>query len=353
MGLKPLSTNAIADFCENMAFLVCVGLPLATAASSLQQLANTTKDKSTKGLSMAASLVLPALQNGESLGTALLLHRDRFGTIGGQVEAAEQAGKLVEALRRIAKEQRSRASLLKRVRSALVQPVVMLILILIISLYLFVAVLPDMMTSLSVMGTVELPTITLVMMGISDFLVRHWAVLLVATVLACLGLRYLMAHPLKRSMHQLYAKLPIVGNVICCHSLLSFYETLSYMIFANQPLDKALLTAAQDVPNLYIQSQTMEAAEFYRGSRAEFQEVLSHIHVIPLLEQITLTTGYQADEFVSVLDSLVVNKRNQFNATLDGAIQWIVPITTIFIAFLAGMVAIAVYTPILNMGTVI
>lgn len=355
MSLKhgKLPAFAIADLFENLAFLLSVGHPMVTAVEMLSRSKGQKGDRSAEGISKAATLLLPVLKNGESLGVALGEQRERFGSVAGQIDAAEKAGKLTDALNRVARQQRSAADMRKKVRSALMMPIAMLVMIFGVCLYLFIDVLPTMISNIASVGNIELPLLTKIMMAGSDFVVGHWLVLLVGTVGASALIVFLARGPLKRVAHKVYIGTPVLGKVIRCQGLLSFYETLSYMMFAMQPLDKSLAIAAQDISNLHVQKQAERAARYYGGSTVDLGEALAQLTVMPEIERLTLTAGYQANEFIHVLDMLAKNKSKELDTTLNAAIEWLTPVTTIIIAVIAGVVALAVYTPILGMGNMI
>lgn len=355
MSLKrgKLPSSAIADLFENLSFLIDVGHPLETAVELLADSKGGRGDRSADGISAAATLLLPALRDGGSLGEALASQEERFGSIAGQVEAADEAGKLGEALVRIAEQQRNSAGLRKRVQGALMMPCVLVLMILIVSLFLFVKVLPEMIDNLNFTGDMELPYITQLMMAGSTFVITWWPFLVMGGLLSVGLLVFMINGPLKQVAHRLYTRIPVVGMVVKCHALLAFYNTLSYMIFANQALDKSLGVAALDISNLYIRRMAEAAAGYYSGYSVELGEALSRIEIIPEIERITLTAGYRANEFVPVLDTLAKNKRKELDTTLNAAIEWLTPVTTIITAVMAGLIGLAVYTPILNMGSYI
>ena len=343
-----LPDGAVADYFENMSFLISVGYSSYNATVLLQGDGTKKRDKSATGIAKAAKLLLPDLQDGLSLSSALS-KKQQFGNISSQVAAAERAGKSSESLNHIAKTLRSDSNVKKQIRDALGIPIATLVLIVVSTIFLFTAIIPPIFDNMAEIGVLDLPQITVVIMSAVDFLNDCWLVIVILSLLTIACMALLMRGPLKLYAHRFYSKSPVIGQIVVANNLASFYNSLNYMLFSNCALDEAIDVAASGLGNLFIKPQLEIACNAYRATGSDIYKTLSYVDAFSELELQTLDVGYQANQFCNVLEQLERRRRIDLDRLLKRAIASIEPTMAIFMGIIFGVIAIAVYTPLMNM----
>lgn len=343
----------IADLFENFSFLLDVGHPLYLAAKILADADCSKKDKSARGIAKAANILIDDLHDGYSLSQALENNKKYFGNMHGQIEAAEQAGKLSEALNRIAEQLRHSVKIKQKLQEAMLSPILTTIITLAITWYIFTAVIPDIFSQMESVGVLDMPTYTVIMLDIVEFLKQYQVVMLIAIITTIAIMLYLAKGPMKLMAHKLYSQMPIVSSITNDYNISNFYDSLSYMLFAGSSMDKSLEVAASGINNLYIKKQFDQAVNIYRSEGVDVYQALTVVNCMTVLELQTLSIGISANRFVEVLENLNSRRKAQLDKSLKLAIDLIGPITTIFLGIIFGFISIAVYTPLMNMSAMV
>ena len=177
MALKPLKKPRLADFCRQLGTLIKAGVTLIKAIEIIandesisdyeRQLYLRLRDRIVQGV--ALSVVMEEL---EPAFPPLLIYMMR---------AAETSGTLDVTCLRLAEQYTSEAQLEQTAKNSLTYPKILCVLIVVVVAILFGYVLPQFEEMFSQLE--ELPITTQILMGISDFVVTRWYVLLIVVVL--------------------------------------------------------------------------------------------------------------------------------------------------------------------------
>jgi len=94
------------------------------------------------------------------------------------IAAGEMSGTLDESLRRVATQQEKDAAMMSKIRGALTYPVIVLVVIGLVMTFMMVQVVPQVKQLYKDMHQ-ELPFATQILIGISDFMINFWWLVLV------------------------------------------------------------------------------------------------------------------------------------------------------------------------------
>lgn len=353
MAKKKIKREVLADLLNNIAFLVGVGFtPLRATQSLCTKEGNKKKDSSADELEKAAKKLIPYLYSGGSLEDAFSVNDSYFMNISTRVGAGERSGKLPEALRRIADQVQRGSEIAGKIKSALIYPAAILILTIGIAWYLFAKLLPQIFNEMKEVVAVDMPAITMTLLDMVDFFNKYgWLVLIILVSLIVLII-YLAKGPLKMQAHKLYTKIPIIGKIIKDTNAVNYYDSLNFMLFAGVALNKAMDTAAMSANNLYLRAQFQRAAYLYTTLGCSLDEALFDVDVLSQLELETISAGYISNQLFDVLKDLSHRREVARVQTLDRAIALIEPVTMAFAGVMVGVLAVAVYMPLMNFGAI-
>ena len=151
------------NFTRQFATLVGAGLPIA---QSLRTVSEQTPNKSMKAV---IEEILADVEAGRSLSTAFGKHPDVFNKVYlSLIKAGETSGTLDQSLRRIAEQEEKDQRMLSKVKSAMTMPLITLFVIVVVFLYMMLEVVPHVESLYNDLGE-ELPVLTVIMVGIKDF----------------------------------------------------------------------------------------------------------------------------------------------------------------------------------------
>lgn len=174
-----LSLKELNVFCRELGVMISAGVPMINVLNTMHRRCN---NKKLKNCYMA---LMEQIEKGSSLADAMQGLDGVFPRILiAMVRVGEQSGSLDEVVTDMAefysKEHASRS----KVQTMMIYPVILLIVTIAVVIAVFTFVLPKFFTLFSVN---DLPGITKVFMGISNFLIHDWQVLLLVLLFAVIA----------------------------------------------------------------------------------------------------------------------------------------------------------------------
>ena len=203
---RRLPVIELAMFTRQLATLTNAGLPVEQALAAV---AEQTHRKRARSLFMA---VRSRVLEGQTLTGSLSEHPSVFDDLyRSSVSAGEQSGHLDAVLTNLADFLERRLSSRRNIESALYYPLILLAVAVLIVIGLMSYVVPKIVDVFATSGA-DLPTLTVVLIALSEFLREWYLVLAVAVVALALGIRYLLTIPaIRLTWHRLKLNLPSVG----------------------------------------------------------------------------------------------------------------------------------------------
>jgi type II secretory pathway component PulF len=243
--------------------------------------------------------------------------------------------------------------LMADVRQASVYPAVVLVVISMFVLLLFTFVIPKFVDLLEV-ANVELPLITKIVFGASDFFKATWwawiGLLLFGTVGLKLGRRY--SRTFARTVDSLKLKLPVFGELNHMIAISAFSHNLGLLYRSGVPLLNSLALCQGLVGNVVVEEAIKDSHEKIEAGGL-VSEALRRHEVFPSL----LLRMVRMGETSGNLDVALENVSAYYNDVIPRRIKKIFsimePALMIFLVALVGTIALAVFLPILSLMSAI
>ena len=175
---KSVKPKTLMIFTRQLATLIDAGLPLLRGLTVLARQERDSVLKST------ITKLADSVQGGSTFSEGLAQHPHLFNDLYvNMVKAGELGGVLELVLTRLAEFQEKAQKVKNKVVAAMVYPIIVLLLAVAIMIVLLIFIVPKFETIFhDMLGDKPLPTITLFVIGISDFMQKHWATLLAVFV---------------------------------------------------------------------------------------------------------------------------------------------------------------------------
>src|SRR3989440_12147657 len=175
---KTIKPKILMIFTRQLATLIDAGLPLLRGLNVLA------KQERDSVLKATINQLADSVQGGSTFSEGLAQHPRVFNDLYiNMVKAGELGGVLELVLTRLAEFQEKAQKVKNKVVAAMVYPIIVLLLAVAIMIVLLIFIVPKFETIFhDMLGDKPLPTITLFVMGISDFMQNNWAILLGAFV---------------------------------------------------------------------------------------------------------------------------------------------------------------------------
>jgi len=214
-------------------------------------------------------------------------------------------------------------------------------------------VVPQFASTFSSFGA-DLPAFTLFYLGISDFVIEWWLIILAGIGIAVTSLK----EAIKRSpafadqMDALSLKLPVVGDIIYHSVLARFSRTLATTFSAGVPLIDALDSVAGAAGNAVYKKAILSVRDEVATGIA-LNVSLRRTGVFPsMLLQMT-AIGEESGALDEMLDKVATFYEDAVDNMVDGMTALLEPLIMSILGVVIGSLMIAMYLPIFQLGAVV
>ena len=343
-----VSDKDVALFTRQLATMMKPGVPLSQAFDIVG------KGHSNPAVSKLLGDIKADVETGSSLSAAFRkfpLHFDQL--FCNLVGAGEQAGILDSLLDRLATYKEKILSIKRKIKTALMYPISILIVAFVITAVIMIFVVPAFKELFSSFGA-DLPGPTLVVMAISDFFVAYWWAIFGAIGFGLWFFFYTWkrSEKMQATMDRIMLKLPIFGEVIRKATLARFARTLSTMFAAGVPLVEALDSVAGASGNrVYYDATKKIQSEISTGT--SLTVAMQNTSVFPNMMLQMTAIGEESGALDSMLSKVVDFYEEEVDEAVEGLSSLMEPIIMVVLGVLIGGLVIAMYMPIFKLGQVV
>ena len=342
-----VALDELVIFCRQMYSLTRAGIPILRAVSGLAESSNSTRMK------VALLDVIAQLERGRSLSSALHLHGDIFNQLFVSIiHVGENTGQLDAAFLQLAEYLEREQETRKQIKAATRYPLFVIIALVIAFIVLNIFVIPKFATMFAKFGA-ELPTMTRVLLSISDFMLHKSYIL--AAIVAAIGYaiyRYVNTETGRYKWDRLKLRLPVVGDIIRRSLLARFSRSFSMMLKSGVPLTNALNLVADAVDNAYVGSKIIEMRQ-----RIEKGENLTRVSrasglFTPMIMQM-INVGEETGRVDELLAEVAGFYEREVDYDLKSLTAKIEPILIVFVAGMVLVLALGIFSPMWDMMSAI
>lgn len=344
---RGLSAGELALLTRQLATLSQAGLPLEEALLAVSQ-----QNENPRAQSILLG-VRSRVMEGHTLADGLADFPQAFPELyRATVAAGEQSGHLDAVLERLAEFTETRQVLQQQVRNALIYPVALVVTAVAIISFMLAYVVPKVVYVFENYDQ-QLPLLTRMMIGASDFVRDYWAAMILVVVAVVFGLRQLLKKEgPKRKYHQLLLRIPVVNKLTRGINTARFTQTLSILAGSGVPILDSLRIAAQVVVNVPMREAVEEASLRIREG-AMISRSLATSRLFPPMTTHLISSGEASGRLEEMLSRAAINQEREVDsliATLLGIMQ---PLLVIIMAVVVLLIVLAILLPIFEINSLI
>ena len=269
------------------------------------------------------------------------------------VGAGEQAGILEDLLTRLAIYKEKTVAIKAKIKGALFYPVSIIAVAFVVTAVIMVWVVPAFKDVFKSFGA-DLPAPTLVVMGISDFVVKFWYLVFGVPII---GL-YLFFQAWQRSleiqrvMDKLLLKLPIFGEIIRKATVARWTRTLATMFAAGVPLVESLDSVGGAAGNaVYLDATLKIQNEVSSGTSLTI--AMQNADVFPTMVTQMVSIGEESGSLDAMLGKVADFYEEEVDEAVASMSSLMEPLIMVFLGVIIGALIIAMYLPIFKLGAVV
>jgi len=333
-----------AIFSRQLATMLNAGLPLTKAISLLA------KQAKNDHLRQIFVDIYTDLEEGYNFSSALSKHPEAFDRVFVSiVNSGESTGKLDVVLSELADQIENDSNFVGKVKSALYYPAFILIALVAAAVVMMVMVVPKLKTMFT-QNNQELPAITKILLGLSDFMVVWWWLVLLVIVGLAIFLRYWLATEKgSKAIHVLQISTPGLKNIFTGIYMYRFTRTMAMLSSAGVPLLDALRISATVMDNPVYEEAIMRVSSQVEKGMSLSAQLLKEKYFPPLVGNMA-AVGEETGELDKVLLK-VAQYYAQSTSDLTKAVTSLVE-PAILLIMAAGVIFLvfAIYMPVIQMG---
>jgi type IV pilus assembly protein PilC len=342
-----VKSKTLTIFTRQLATLIEAGLPLLRSLNTLARQERNVVMRNTM------TQLGEAVESGGTFSEALAQHPRIFDKLYvNMVKAGELGGVLEIVLTRLAEFQEKSQKIKGKVVSAMVYPIVVLVIAAAILTFLLIFIVPKFQQIFSdALPGKPLPTITLFVIGCSHMLIDRWYIVVGTIVLCVVGYKALSSTPAGIVfLDRLALKIPIFGDLTAKTSISRFARTLGTLISSGVPILQALNITRDTAGNTVVAN----AINKIHDSVKEGESVVGPMEASGVFPPM-VTSMVQVGEETGQLPDMLVKVADVYEAEVDNVVTGLTsilePIMIVMLAVIVGTIVIALFMPMVGLIT--
>ena len=342
-----LSQVELALFTRQLASLLEAGLPLEQAFTALLEQAERPYVRDLIGS------IRSEVMGGASFSDALSRYPRDFAEIyRALVASGEQIGQLARVLSRLAEYIERRNALVQKVRLAFTYPAIVTVVAFAIVIFLLTYVVPQIV-SVFANTKQKLPLLTVMMLGVSNFVRAYGIFVLVAIIGAFWAWRRALRNPvLKRRWHSWLLTAPIYGKFERSLNTARFASTLAITTGSGVPILRALDTSRDTLNNVAMRELVEEASASVREGVSLARALSVQHHFPPMLIHM-IRAGEITGELPAMLERASNAQQQDVERrtlTIAGLLE---PVLILAMGLVVLLIVLAVLMPIIEINQLV
>ena len=288
------------------------------------------------------------VKEGIALADALAKYPKVFENIYVQlVRAGEATGKLDVILERLTTFLERREAIGKKVKSAMQQPIIQLVVAILVVIVLVVKVVPEMAKNFAAQKQ-ELPGPTAFIMALSDFLIGHYLIIILTVVSIIVAFKFWKSTKAGGKLwDKIKLKLPIVKSLSQMNAVVQFSYTLGLLLKGGVNIAEALDIVVNIIDNRVL-AEALSKARDNIVKEGKIAEYLQQTKMFPPIAIYLIKTGEQTGELDNMLLTVADTYEKEYVELIDKMTGLISPIMLVGMAVIVGFIVMAVAMPMLQ-----
>ncbi|WP_300453478.1 type II secretion system F family protein [Accumulibacter sp.] len=347
-GGRTISEKDITLFTRQLATMMKAGVPL------LQTFEIVGRGHDNPAVGKLLLDIKSDVETGSSLSQAFRKYPLQFDLLYcNLVAAGEQAGILESLLDRLATYKEKIMGIKSKIKAALFYPVAIIVVAFIITAVIMIFVIPAFKEVFKSFGA-DLPAPTLIVIGMSDFVVEYWWALFggIGGSIFAFFYAWKRSEAMQIAFDRLFLRLPVFGDIIRKSVIARWSRTLATMFAAGVPLVESLESVGGAAGN-YVYKMATRQIQSEVSTGTSLTSAMQNVDLFPNMVTQMVAIGEES----GALDSMLGKVADFFEDEVDDAVEALSslmePMIMVVLGVLIGGMVIAMYLPIFKLGAVV
>lgn len=290
------------------------------------------------------------VDGGMKLSDALGKHKKVFSHFYvAMVRSGETSGRLDEVLEYLADQMEKDYDLVSRIKGAMIYPIFIISGMIVVGVLMMVFVVPKM-TEMLKDANAELPLLTRILIGVSDFVQGNiWYILVGLIVLAVFLRMWISSKPGKLTWDAVKISIPIFGTLFKKIYIVRFTRSLSTLIRGGVPIAVALRITAEVVDNRAYEKLIMDTVSEVEGGNS-IATLFVKSDLVPKMLSQMIVIGERTGKLDAVLEKLSDFYGREIDNLVTGLTSLIEPLILIVMGVGVGGMVAAIMLPMFKVA---
>ncbi|WP_273428673.1 MULTISPECIES: type II secretion system F family protein [Marinobacter] len=341
---KKVTLDELIVFCRQMYALTKAGIPLIR---TMRGLADTTRSPV---LAEVLEDVTSRLEGGTTMATAMQAHPSVFSELFiAMIHVGENTGMLDDAFKRLSEILELERDTKRRLKQALRYPTFVVVALLAALMVVNFLVIPKFAAVFNKLGA-DLPFLTQVLVGTSNFLIGYWYVMLFVVAAGGLLLRqWKRTEQGKLTWDRYKLRMPVIGPLLELITLSRFARNFASMLAAGMPVTTALTVVADATDNAWISKHIRDMRLGIERGESLLRTARQSGMFTPLILQM-IAVGEETGSVDDMLNNVADFYDEDVDYGLKRLAESIEPILIVAMGVLVLILALGVFLPIWDLG---
>jgi type IV pilus assembly protein PilC len=346
-GQPKIKGKVLMVFTRQLATLIDAGMPL------LRSLTTLIKQEKNAPLKTAMDALSDSVESGSTFSDALAQHPSIFNKLYvNMVKAGEVGGVLEIVLVRLAEFQEKSQKIRSKVLSAMVYPVVVLVIAVGILAFLLLFIVPKFEAIFKdMLGNKPLPFLTQMVIDASRFVQNHFFIIVGVIVALVVVYKIFSKTPGGAALiDRLKLKFPLFGDLVSKTSIARFSRTLGTLVSSGVPILQALNITKETSGNIIISNSIANIYDSVKEGESMVGP-MEHSGIFPPMVVSMIQVGEETGQLPAMLTKVADVYEEEVDVAVAGLTSLLEPIMIVFLALIVGTIVIALFMPLITIIT--
>lgn len=328
-------------FAKHLSLMVKSGMPILDSLRLIK------KQSQSKSFSKILNQLVTNVERGQFLSAGLDQYRHVFGVLFlNIIRVGEASGTLAENLNYLAEELQKKQELVRKIKGAMLYPIIVLITMIVIVSLLMFFVFPKLSKVFSDLK-VPLPLVTRILININNFVLQKWLVIIVLAI----GILFvfwliLKIKKIRFYYHHLLLKLPIFGPMAVNINMANFTRTFGILLKSGIKIVESLAITAESLSNSVYQRELKKAAEEISKGEQIYKYFSKRTSIFPIMISQMIEVGESTGNLTETLFYLSDFYETEVDNTTKNLSNILEPILLLVMGAIVGFVVLSTILPI-------
>jgi len=342
--VRPLAAKELAVFTRQLGTLLKAGMPLLRGLEVLG------RQERNRRLRSIVAMLADDIRSGGTLSEAMARHSRVFDNLYvSMIRAGEAAGVLDVVLERLARFQEKSLQLRRKVKAALMYPLIVMTVAVLILAVLLVFVVPKFKQIFAdMLKGAPLPPLTQLVLGASEAMRAHALVMLggvFAAWVLCRACR--KTKPGARLVDGWLVRAPIFGELMLKSLVARFTRTLGTLLASGVPILQAITITRDTTGNARVAAALDLVHDCVKAGEPVARS-LENSQVFPGMVASMIEVGEHTGQLPEMLNKIADIYDEEVDAMVAGLSSLIEPVLIVFLAAVVGTIVVALFLPIIR-----